>query len=401
MGIKRQVLTGCFIFAIAGMAQVGDALAQQRMGQCASEGGSCFMPSGGQGFNNLIFANGAPASVRKVEGVYQVPCSTTFIDPTPGQGPKQCFAEALQISDVGQFQQVCSEGQSCRVNLQGQNSVGPNWFREARFGVPGKWAYWFVPSDFDCNIPTAGFDPAPGIAKVCQLSEKIYKFGSNTGKLDDWAYCSGENSTCHLNGGRNLIAFGVRDQWFIREVEGNAFQCNLSTFGRDPFAGQSKQCLTKPYPLERKVLDVDGKWVMLNSCGGSSCTFRATYTVGQSKTDQSFTSESWSKQVVDTFKTKLEIEGKVMGATVKSTTDLERQTTTDEAVTKETMNSLTRTQSEAKSVSCKGYALFQWYTTVQQSCVSNNLCPAVEGRTPYLYCNAESTNQPPPLWKKR
>ncbi|MFN8696007.1 MAG: hypothetical protein ACK5YB_14850 [Burkholderiales bacterium] len=384
------------VVAIAAIAPVGVAMAQERGGQCASEGGSCFMPSGGQGFNTLTFAYGKKATIRKVEGVSQVPCNTLFGDPAPGQGPKQCFAQQLNLnlSEKLQYQQCVSEGQWCR-SFGGGSNQAPGDFREARFGDPrtGRWAYWFAASDFQCNHANAGFDPAPGDAKVCQLSEKLYQFGANTGKLDDWTYCAGEGAKCTGLNGRYLVAFGLGNSWVVREVETDSFGCDLGSFNSDPASGKSKQCYKKPYPLERKVLSLDGAWHLLNSCGGAPCTFTAEYTTGQSNTDKTVNTESWTKQVTNTFNTKLEIAGPV----AKSVTEFQNKTVDTSSVLNETVKSVTSTQSESKSVTCTGYALYQWFTTVQQTCVVDNLCPAVVGRTPYLYCQTQNT-VPSPLW---
>jgi hypothetical protein len=102
--------------------------------------------------------------------------------------------------------------------------------KRVRFGKQGKYDYGIFTGGTPCNLATFGPDPAPNIAKSCQVSDDLYTL------------CAAEGGTCTPSATSTEVRFGANGQWVTRSVTGaSATPCDVATFG-DPIANVVKRC---------------------------------------------------------------------------------------------------------------------------------------------------------------
>ena len=102
--------------------------------------------------------------------------------------------------------------------------------KRVRFGKQGKYNYGIFTGGAPCNLATFGPDPAPNIAKSCQVSDELY------------TVCAAEGGTCTPSATSTQVRFGANGQWVTKSVTGApATPCDVATFG-DPIANVVKRC---------------------------------------------------------------------------------------------------------------------------------------------------------------
>jgi G8 domain len=113
-----------------------------------------------------------------------------------------------------------AEGQFCEFS--GSQRV--------RYGMGDIWVEKVMNGTTRCDNQVFG-DPVPGVKKLCQ-TQPI-----------QWTFCSKEYSKCTPEG-KQLVRFGAKDKWVIREVE-TVTACAYTVFG-DPIPGTPKSCERAP-----------------------------------------------------------------------------------------------------------------------------------------------------------
>lgn len=420
--MKSKAGAATLSFAVVGMMFLGVQLSHANEILCAQEGGACnlapVMPRGAPddklvpgweisvGVGQLPYQAGSGSSMSMntviAQNVSQVHCGSLAMDVSPGQG-KVCYMQQV-YTQPDTYTPCASEHSICNANNIPTPTGYPGAVARARIGDGNnKWGYFWTAGTVLCEWPTtAGFDPAPGVTKRCQVSTATIP------ALDDnnnpaWKQCAQENSACDLHIGQNvdpkyfdkeryLIAFGAQDSWVIREITSTEpIQCNLQVFRTDPKPGQGKFCYVRPYPMNRKVVSVTGDWVAIGQTaeGSGVGTFKVSYTVGTSTRIEHTQTKSWEKQVTDTLSATY-AKGPV-------TLNASSVSVTKEQATSSTIFSSRTTQSTTTSASCTGYGMWQWVSTVTESCYEQSLCPPVVANTNITYCS-ETQGKPAPLY---
>lgn len=139
---------------------------------------------------------------------------------------------------VDGWRECAPEGQTCNVN--GRATV--------RFGADDRWYSRTVSYAVRCTNDSFG-DPAPGVAKRCQVRVSDHS-GAGTsggayrpGSAQGWRYCAGEGEVCRFNG-RAEVRFGQGNNFVTRTAYGSV-RCDVADFG-DPARGTTKFCEVRP-----------------------------------------------------------------------------------------------------------------------------------------------------------
>jgi hypothetical protein len=191
---------------------------------CASEGQVCRV----SGEAMVRFGANDKFAFRRSNG--DLECSVQSFGQDPAYGyAKRCevsqdwrrdpgyhgWRHAGSVSDG--WRSCAPEGGSCQVPAGAQ----------VRFGVDGRYATRSMSGTVRCDVRTFG-DPAPGVYKVCEVSE--------TGQ---WAHCANEGEYCRVPG-PTTVRYGLGANLVERQVN-DGIACNNSSF-RDPAPGYAKQC---------------------------------------------------------------------------------------------------------------------------------------------------------------
>lgn len=102
-----------------------------------------------------------------------------------------------------------------------------------RYGAQGRYAEKAARTTIACNNSQFG-DPAPGIAKQCE-----YRGAAAAAGLP-WLACAKEGASCSFSG-PGMLRYGAEGRWAYREAN-NGSACSNAAFGGDPAPGQPKQC---------------------------------------------------------------------------------------------------------------------------------------------------------------
>ncbi|MFB9242801.1 glycoside hydrolase family 64 protein [Massilia antarctica] len=130
-----------------------------------------------------------------------------------------------------------------------------------RFGAGSS----FTSKKFDwaasCNSGTFGVDPAPGVAKHCEITSS-------------YAFCANENGQCGF-GDTETVRFGAGNTYVTQTVTGGA-ACTTANFG-DPLPGSAKHCDRAPTSWTRCATEngrcnFSGTQVLLYGANGSFFT---------------------------------------------------------------------------------------------------------------------------------
>ncbi|WP_229504870.1 glycoside hydrolase family 64 protein [Massilia mucilaginosa] len=123
----------------------------------------------------------------------------------------------------------------------------------------------FTSKKFDwaasCNTATFGGDPAPGVAKHCEITSSF-------------AFCANENGQCGF-GDTQTVRFGAGSTYVTQTVTGGA-ACTNGVFG-DPLPGSAKHCDRAPTTWTRCAAEngrcnFSGTQVLLYGANGSFFT---------------------------------------------------------------------------------------------------------------------------------
>ncbi|MDQ1924030.1 glycoside hydrolase family 64 protein [Massilia pseudoviolaceinigra] len=123
----------------------------------------------------------------------------------------------------------------------------------------------FTSKKFDwaasCNNASFGTDPAPGVAKHCEITSSF-------------AFCANENGQCGF-GDTQTVRFGAGSTYVTQTVTGGA-ACTTGVFG-DPLPGSAKHCDRAPTTWTRCALEngrcnFSGTQVLLYGANGSFFT---------------------------------------------------------------------------------------------------------------------------------
>ena len=179
---------------------------------CAYESGYCAFA----GTQQVRYgANGLYAYRTVTDGT---PCSNSvFGDPAPGLA-KRCD---ISTSSATVSWSLCAY-ESGYCYFAGTQQV--------RYGANGLYAYRTVTDGTPCSNSVFG-DPAPGLAKRCDLS--------TSSATVSWNLCAYENGYCYF-AGTQQVRYGANGLYAYRTVtDGTA--CSNSVFG-DPAPGMAKRC---------------------------------------------------------------------------------------------------------------------------------------------------------------
>ena len=153
--------------------------------------------------------------------------------------PASAQALPADLSDyVDGWRDCAPEGQTCNVN--GRATV--------RFGADDRWYSRTVSYSVRCTNDSFG-DPAPGVAKRCQVRVSDHSGASTSGgayrpgSAQGWRYCAGEGEVCRFNG-RAEVRFGQGNNFVTRTAYGSV-RCDVADFG-DPARGTTKFCEVRP-----------------------------------------------------------------------------------------------------------------------------------------------------------
>jgi hypothetical protein len=211
---------------------------------CAAEGETCHL----RGSAEVRFGADRNYTVRRANG--SIRCDVeSFGDPIYGQ-TKHCEvrANAAQNRPSGQdswsgsnnydddkrWRHCSSEGQTCYVQGRG----------EVRYGDGRRYATRTVRDNVLCSNSVFG-DPAKGERKHCEVRAANFGGWGDSGQQDGgWTRCADEGDRCEVSGGRIQVRFGTRGRYVYRDAYGG-LNCDIKTFGSDPYPGQRKQCESK------------------------------------------------------------------------------------------------------------------------------------------------------------
>lgn len=118
----------------------------------------------------------------------------------------------------------------------------------ARLGWGLSWKEAVLPAGSACSVASFGYDPLPGVRKVCECALHNYGQSREAERKPDmgieWSRCAGEGGLCACPSGE--VRFGTGARWISTAAHGSQrapVACNTSTFGgADPAHGQSKEC---------------------------------------------------------------------------------------------------------------------------------------------------------------
>ncbi len=207
---------------------------------CAPEGETCHV----RGSAEVRFGADRQYTTRRAFG--SVRCDVeSFGDPIYGQ-TKHCEVRSSDLgsgsnndpwggsnnwNDNNRWRYCAGEGQTC--NLQGRGEI--------RFGDGRRFATRNVRGSTLCSSSVFG-DPAYGVVKHCEVRASSFGGWGDSGPTDGgWTRCADEGDRCEVSGGRIQVRFGTRGRYVYRDVYGG-LNCNIETFGRDPYPGERKQC---------------------------------------------------------------------------------------------------------------------------------------------------------------
>jgi len=365
---------------------------------CGQEGGACnfagvpplpapddkFQPGWEMsvGVGQLPAKSGSSFSVNTVvlQNVWQAHCGNMTMDVSPGAG-KSCYMKQV-YSEPETYVQCSGENQICNPQQIPTPVGSPGPISRARIsGGDNRFAYFWTAGSFMCQWPsTAGLDPSPGLTKQCQVSTKVVPAVM---KADQWTQCGQEGVNCKLpDAQRYLIAFGAQDSWTIREIQSTEpISCNLAVFREDPKPGVGKFCYYKPYPMDRKVVSVTGDWIPIgqNPAGSGRGNFSYSIAVGTSTSRVHTHTDTWKKQVTDSISASFS-KGAVSASA--SQVSVNEQTVVDSTVT-----SFQTSQLVTEKATCTdSYGMWQWQTTVHESCIEKSLCPPIKANVNITFC---------------
>jgi len=210
---------------------------------CAAEGETCNL----RGNAEVRFGTDRQYNTRRA--YRSIRCDVdSFGDPIYGQ-TKHCEVQASAAVSGGsnggswagsenadnstRWRYCANEGTVCHVQ-------GPG-LHEIRFGDGRRFSTRSVRGDAICGTGVFG-DPARGVVKHCEVRAADFGGFGDTGPQDGgWTRCANEGDRCQVSGGRIQVRFGARGRYVYRDAYGG-LNCDVATFGSDPYEGQVKQC---------------------------------------------------------------------------------------------------------------------------------------------------------------
>jgi hypothetical protein len=186
--------------------------------RCVFEGTRTVRYGTGNSFVELAFENGVDCN------------NATFGDPASSIN-KVCY---VKIPDGNPDLKDCAK-ENGRCEFDGVRIV--------RYGAGDNFVQRTFFNGVDCNTATFGRDPAPNVAKTCQVEKR-----KPTGNYD-WDDCAKENEKCAFYGIR-LVRYGAGDK-FVEKGFFNGVDCNTAAFGTDPAPNVAKTCVVQTYPMDR------------------------------------------------------------------------------------------------------------------------------------------------------
>jgi hypothetical protein len=117
--------------------------------------------------------------------------------------------------------------------------------RVVRYGSGSQWTERSVSGNGQCTNSFFGRDPAPNVAKVCDLQTVSSTPAPSPAPAPAttataWTKVANEGGSFIVSGVRQ-VRYGAGSQWVEKSVASNG-QCTNSFFGRDPAPGVSKTC---------------------------------------------------------------------------------------------------------------------------------------------------------------
>src|SRR5205085_11094916 len=108
------------------------------------------------------------------------------------------------------------------------SSCGFSGTKAVRYGAGSTFVYGSFTNGASCDNATFG-DPAPGVAKHCEVSESELP-----PSIGIWTLCAGENQQCAFSNTKT-VAYGARGSYTLALKTGGV-NCSNAAFG-DPIFG--------------------------------------------------------------------------------------------------------------------------------------------------------------------
>lgn len=149
------------------------------------------------------------------------------------------LAAAPAVAQPDGWSPCAQEGAVC--NVAGQTMV--------RFGADGRYAFRYAREPLPCTVAAFGSDPAPGLAKTCEVAPNWSGMQrargwrdafAEAGATQSWRPCAREGAVCALGATAQAVRFGADGRYVTRQLRGNV-RCDSMTFG-DPAPGMPKTC---------------------------------------------------------------------------------------------------------------------------------------------------------------
>jgi hypothetical protein len=375
--------------AAVGLVLLSAKQASAQVSACADEGKKCTLPTEDR-YSIRYGDNIDGIAVFEVEGLKDgFTCNNKMGDPIFGT-KKKCYRTLIGPRGTEtNYQRSAQEGALCTLNLP----AGGNSFRRVRYGVGESWVYFWAGADFKCGNDFAGIDPKFGVKKECQMGVVV------TSPASEWVDCGGEGQTCNLpEGGRPVLArYGTGNGWVMRTFAGKVLECSNRAFGYDPAYKKTKNCSYRKVTGtadDVKIVDVTGDWVRVWSCTGTgACAASLQYSVGTTSGKEHAKGSDWTTSLAITIGAEIQAGVEGISATVsQSVTAGVANTQTEQIV-----NSFTMAKSTSLTTTCDGQELWQWKTTVRETC-GGTIC-STEADSNILVCQKTANSKPAPLLK--
>lgn len=240
----------------------GPGQAQERA-PCGSEGGDCAL--GDRGLDRVYYGLDGRAVLFEVEGTRARCGNEVRGDFVVGES-KVCTYEPVRNPGLleARFGPCADEGGVCRT---GASEDAPVY---VRYGTPGRWIYDIVSGDHPCDNGRAGFDPAPGTRKICELGPRYFD-ATGAGAVE-WINRGAEGQGLRIDATPTLVRYGAQGRGFVyRQVVGDpskVIACTNGVFGRDPAPGTFKLCQVAR--VAPRITAGSGRWVRKKTLDGAS-----------------------------------------------------------------------------------------------------------------------------------
>lgn len=182
-------------------------------------------------YGNNPVSSGALAVYQEIEGQKSVHCDFKLLGRlSDGSLDKTtCWKHKISSSPTVGWTKCADYGKTCETGLSSAELQKGTYLR-ARYGTGSQWIYRYVSGKFTCSSTGLNvgmeFDPAPGLAKECQIAKA-------TKTTPKWVQCGKERQGCRLPTDARttpyLVRYGSSDnaQASFSVVTGRDVKCGL------------------------------------------------------------------------------------------------------------------------------------------------------------------------------